>query len=117
MKKKNLYLIIIITFITLSGFSFTVFDDDFELLKNLTIFHDVVKELRLNYVDEEDSEKLINTAISEMLTSLDPYTVYYPESKIEDYTFVSTGVYAGIGIKIKSTLLIVPDTLILLVNC
>jgi hypothetical protein len=36
-----------------------------------------------------------------MLASLDPYTVYYPESRIEEATFMQTGQYGGIGINTK----------------
>ena len=32
-----------------------------------------------------------------MLGELDPYTIYYPESKIEEYSFQTTGVYGGVG--------------------
>ena len=33
-----------------------------------------------------------------MLSSLDPYTTYIPESDIEDYRFMTTGQYGGIGL-------------------
>jgi len=36
-----------------------------------------------------------------MLKSLDPYTNYIPESDIEDYKFMTTGEYGGIGAMIK----------------
>jgi carboxyl-terminal processing protease len=36
-----------------------------------------------------------------MLKSLDPYTVYIPESKIEDVKFMTTGQYGGIGSVIR----------------
>ena len=32
-----------------------------------------------------------------MLKTLDPYTVYYPESDVDDFTFMTTGKYGGIG--------------------
>jgi carboxyl-terminal processing protease len=32
-----------------------------------------------------------------MLKTLDPYTVYYPESDADDFTFMTTGKYGGIG--------------------
>jgi carboxyl-terminal processing protease len=35
--------------------------------------------------------------IDSMLESLDPYTNYIPESDIEDYRFMTTGQYGGIG--------------------
>ena len=36
-----------------------------------------------------------------MLSSLDPYTVYYPESDIEEYKFMTTGQYGGIGASVR----------------
>jgi carboxyl-terminal processing protease len=32
-----------------------------------------------------------------MLRNLDPYTVYYPESEADEFTFMTTGKYGGIG--------------------
>ena len=32
-----------------------------------------------------------------MLKTLDPYTVYYPESEADEFTFMTTGKYGGIG--------------------
>jgi carboxyl-terminal processing protease len=36
-----------------------------------------------------------------MLSTLDPYTVYIPESQIEDLRFMTTGQYGGVGAMIK----------------
>ena len=69
----------------------------FETSKNIEIFTDLYKELDLFYVDEVSSGDLIKTAIDQMLKSLDPYTTYIPESDIEDYRFMTTGQYGGIG--------------------
>lgn len=76
-------------------------DYNFESAKNLDIFHSVYKELYLNYVDPIDPEKLIKTGIDKMLEKLDPYTVYIPESQIEDIKLMTTGQYGGIGALIR----------------
>ena len=47
-------------------------------------------------MDDINSGDLMKTAIDEMLSSLDPYTTYIPESDIEDYRFMTTGQYGGI---------------------
>ena len=88
----------------LLGFSsFKVLDDgdDFELIKNLEMFHTLVKNLRILYVDETSSGDLIKTAMDKMLENLDPYTVYYPESLVEDVMFMNSGDYAGTGIELE----------------
>ncbi len=72
-------------------------DDDFELIKNLEIFHTLMRDIRTMYVEETSSGELIKTAIDKMLETLDPYTVYYPESLVEDVRMMNTGEYAGIG--------------------
>lgn len=90
--------------ITLSGATFILSahrSPDFELVKHLDVFSSVIKELNLYYVDEIDAGKSIKTAIDEMLEEMDPYTVYIPESKIEDLTFMTTGQYGGIGALIR----------------
>jgi len=76
-------------------------DDDFELIKNLEIFHTLMKNIRILYVEETSSGELIKTAMDKMLETLDPYTIYYPESLVEDVRFINTGEYAGIGTDIE----------------
>jgi carboxyl-terminal processing protease len=71
--------------------------NDFEISKNLDIFINAYKQLNTNYVDNINPGQLIKTALDAMLESLDPYTVYIPESDIEDYKFMTTGQYGGIG--------------------
>ncbi|MFT3737305.1 MAG: S41 family peptidase [Breznakibacter sp.] len=76
------------------------FTDDkrnFSIVKNLDIFYTLFRELNSYYVDETNPEKLIRTGIDSMLESLDPYTQYIPESDLEDFKFMTTGEYAGIG--------------------
>lgn len=73
------------------------YDKEFEWSKNLEIFHSLVSELELYYVDETDPAKLIRTGIDQIMKSLDPYTVYIPESQIEDIRLMTTGEYGGVG--------------------
>lgn len=74
----------------------------FEISKNIDIFTTLYKEVNTYYVDEVDPGKLMKTGIDAMLESLDPYTNYIPESKIEDFRFQTTGEYGGIGSKIQT---------------
>lgn len=70
---------------------------NFEISKNLNIFNSVFRELDICYVDTVDPEKSIEAGINYMLSQLDPYTVYYPESKNEELKMMTTGKFAGIG--------------------
>lgn len=98
--KASLAICIVIIF----GLSFWGFKSDqknFEISKNLDIFYTLVRELNLFYVDEVKPDKLIKTGIDDMLETLDPYTVYIPESEMDDFKFMTTGEYAGIGAMIS----------------
>lgn len=77
--------------------------NSFEVSKNLDIFYTTYRELNLFYVDEIDPGKIIKTGIDAMLESLDPYTVYIPESRMEDYQLMTTGQYGGIGAIIRKS--------------
>jgi carboxyl-terminal processing protease len=72
----------------------------FEVVKNLEIFTDVFRQIDQLYVEEATPGNLVNTALSGMLASLDPYTVYYPESRIEDAMYLQTGMYGGVGARV-----------------
>jgi len=72
-------------------------DRSFELSKNLEIFSKVYQTLYVNYVDDVDPGATMKKAIDAMLASLDPYTVYYPESDMEDVKLQLLGEYGGIG--------------------
>lgn len=61
----------------------------------------MLKELDLHYVDTINPGALMKTGMDAMLASLDPYTEYIPESEIEDFQFMTTGEYGGIGALIQ----------------
>ena len=92
---KKIKITILTIALVFTSFSFT--DNYFEIAKNLDIFTTLYRELNNYYVDETDPGKLMKTAIDKMLKSLDPYTNYIPESEIEDFKFMTTGQYGGIG--------------------
>lgn len=72
----------------------------FEISKNLDLLGRVYKEIAFNYVDEVDPEKFLRAGIKGMLSSLDPYTIFIDEKKIEDIDLITNGKYGGIGISI-----------------
>lgn len=78
-------------------FAFTVKTDLFEVSKNLDIFVNLYRVLNESYVDETKPGQLMKTAIDGMLESLDPYTNYITENDIEEYMYMTTGEYGGIG--------------------
>lgn len=72
-------------------------DHNFKVAKGIDVFNAIYKNLDLMYVDTLNAEQTIGTAIQSMLSSLDPYTEYYPEDKASEYKQMLTGKYAGIG--------------------
>jgi len=98
MKIKKIAIVIAFLIVAAAGFySFTSDDKNFQIAKNLDIYFTLFRELNTFYVDEINPNKLVKTSIDDMLSSLDPYTNYISEDQIEDFRFMTTGEYAGIG--------------------
>jgi carboxyl-terminal processing protease len=96
MRISGLLLIAII----LTGFFAGKGDIYFEIAKNLDLLGKVYKEITFNYVDEVEPENFLRAGIEGMLTSLDPYTIFIDEKKIEDIDLITNGKYGGVGISI-----------------
>ena len=104
MKKKNAKWVISVLMVLTMFFGLVSFNNDqrnFEIVKNLDIFYTLFRELNSYYVDEIEPGKLIKTGIDDMLGSLDPYTNYIPESEMDNFNFMTTGEYGGIGAMIS----------------
>lgn len=71
--------------------------ENFEILKNLEIYFNLYKQLNSNYVENLKHGDLIRKSIDGMLASLDPYTVYIPESEQDDIALLTKGEYGGVG--------------------
>ncbi len=98
MKKKNIFIILLSAALLLN---FYKDDHYFEIAKNIDIFTRMVKVIDTYFVDEIEPEKFIRKGIDEMLRSLDPYTNFIGASEIEDFRFMSTGKYGGVGAVIQ----------------
>jgi len=88
--------LLIITGIS-TGFLISQETRDFRLAKNMDIFFSLLREVNTFYVDEIDPDKVIKSGIDNMLKTLDPYTVYYPETDVDELSFMTSGKYGGIG--------------------
>lgn len=103
MNKRITYIVLLVAILS-GGVVFTstrvMTENDenlFEISKNIRVMSGVYEKLNTYYVDEPIPGELMKTGIDAMLASLDPYTVYIPQSKIEDYRYMTTGQYGGIG--------------------
>lgn len=93
---------LIALFIAFFGHSSLVAQSNgFEVIRGMELMSEIFEQLEKYYVDDIETGKLSKTAIDAMLNELDPYTVYYHESDIEDYQLMTTGQYGGIGALIR----------------
>lgn len=94
-QKKLFFLTMLIILLLFTAFSFS--DRFFKITQSMSIFSSLYKEVNAFYVDETNPNKLMKTGIDAMLASLDPYTNYISEDRIEDFRTLNTGQYGGIG--------------------
>jgi carboxyl-terminal processing protease len=98
--KKRILIPVLAATILFTGSAFK--NDFFEIAKQIEIFTTLFKELNMNYVDETNPADLMDTAIKNMLTNLDPYTRFYNEQDVEAERIRRTGDYTGIGANVRT---------------
>ncbi|HSH50218.1 MAG TPA: S41 family peptidase [Bacteroidales bacterium] len=106
MKSKNIFIKTLV-FILVTGITTTFLwsfkeGDDFKIAKSMDIFYSLFRDVNVYYVDETNPDKMVETGINAMLEELDPYTVYIPEKDMDEFKFMTTGQYGGIGALIRS---------------
>lgn len=97
MKKILIAIASCLVIMTLGAKSSTTRSSKADIARNLQIFNAIYKELQTNYVDTIDADATMQTAIRAMLSTIDPYTEYYPADDQDEITSISAGQYAGIG--------------------
>ena len=78
-----------------------------DIFTGVNKFKDVLALIQQNYVDTVNIGELTSTAIGEMLTKLDPHSVYLTPQVTEQEEERFAGTYQGVGLEI----LVVNDTL------
>jgi len=68
--------------------------------EQLDLFGDIFERIRAQYVEEVDSEELIEAAINGMLTSLDPHSSYLSANDAADMRVQTRGEFGGLGIEV-----------------
>ena len=71
-----------------------------EIYRQLDLFGDVLERVRNDYVEKPDDTKLIESAISGMLTSLDPHSSYMNPKSFKDMQVQTRGEFGGLGIEV-----------------
>jgi len=70
---------------------------DFKLGQWIQINNSILKGLDTYYVDTLSYDRIMKAGIDAMLESIDPYTVFIPESENEDFELMINKTYGGIG--------------------
>src|SRR5471032_998237 len=68
--------------------------------RQLTLFGDVFERVRSDYVEKPDDSKLVESAISGMLTGLDPHSSYMDAKSFRDMQVQTRGEFGGLGIEV-----------------
>ncbi|WP_395665598.1 S41 family peptidase [Methylocella sp.] len=68
--------------------------------RNLNLFGDVFEKIRSDYVEKPDEQKLVESAINGMLTSLDPHSSYMDAKSFRDMQVQTRGEFGGLGIEV-----------------
>ncbi len=97
--KKNIFLLVLV-FLSFTGLK-AQDNNNFKVAKSIEIFSSVMNQLNLNYVDTIKPVQLTQTAITDMLAKMDPYTVYVPAKNMAEFNLMLSGVYGGIGAMIQ----------------
>lgn len=89
-----------ITLLLCAAGIFTAFQlrsDLFEIRKHKEILSELYEVVNLEYVDEISASRVMRTGVEAMLKSLDPYTVYFSESEVNDARMENASTFGGIG--------------------
>src|SRR5207302_10769338 len=68
--------------------------------RQLNLFGDVFERVRSDYVEKPDDSKLVESAISGMLTGLDPHSSYMDAKSFRDMQQQTKGEFGGVGIEV-----------------
>ena len=71
-----------------------------ETYQLLNLFGDVFEQIRSKYVEQPTDRKLIEAAITGMLTSLDPHSSYMTAKSFQDMQVNTRGEFGGLGIQV-----------------
>src|ERR1700678_4433413 len=68
--------------------------------RQLNLFGDVFERVRSDYVEKPDDSKLVASAISGMLSGLDPHSSYMDAKSFRDMQVQTRGEFGGLGIEV-----------------
>ena len=75
-------------------------ENDNKVYEQLNVFGEAFDRINEMYVEEVDVERLIQSAINGMLSSLDPHSGFLPPRSYEDMQIDTKGSFGGLGIEV-----------------
>ena len=96
MKKLLIVIISCFVIVSIGAKTSTTRSSKADISRNLQIFNAIYKELQTQYVDTIDADATMQTAIRAMLSTIDPYTEYYPADNQDEITAISAGMRASV---------------------
>ena len=75
-------------------------DSSSNVYEQLDLFGDIFERIRAQYVEEVETDTLIEAAINGMLTSLDPHSSYLSPEDAENMQVQTRGEFGGLGIEV-----------------
>jgi carboxyl-terminal processing protease len=71
--------------------------------QQLSLFGDILTEVKQNYVIDPPSDKLIYNAVNGMLAGLDPHSSYMNAQQYADMQVQTSGEFGGLGLEVTQT--------------
>ena len=81
--------------------AFSTTTQDEKLYRMLGLFGEIVEQVRSKYVDKPDDDMLIQSALTGMLSSLDPHSSYLSAKEYIEMQVQTLGEFGGIGLEIS----------------
>ena len=105
-RKFNTWLPLLFAIVMIAGMALgyklrenTAKSGGFFKLQRAGTIQEVINLIQLKYVDQVDPDSLAGVAIQQMLSKLDPHSVYFPAVAVQDVNEDLQGNFQGIGIE------------------
>ena len=99
MKKKFIFVILILILLNASKISYAANDED--IYDKIDLFGEVLDKINKEYVDEINQSDAMDAAINGVLQSLDPYSAYMSPEILDEMQTETSGEFGGLGIEVS----------------
>ena len=98
MKKKFIFILLIIISLNFSKISFATNDEN--IYDKIDLFGEVLDKINKEYVEEINQSEAMDAAINGVLQSLDPYSAYMSPETFKEMETETSGKFGGLGIEV-----------------